>query len=47
MSADVILELVKSNNARYRCLQMLDHSSLRVIMRVIDACRCLIGARYA
>ena len=36
-----------SNNACYRCLQMLDYSSLRVIMRVIDACRCQIGARYA
>ena len=40
MSADVRLELGKSNNACYRCLQMLDYSLLRVIMRVIDVCRC-------
>ena len=46
MSADVRLELVMSNNACYRCLQMLDQSSLRVIMRVIDVCRCQIRARY-
>ena len=44
LSADGRSELVKCNNACYTCLQMLDESSLSVLMRIIDVCRCYIRA---
>ena len=41
MSAYVRFELVTSNNACDRCLQMLDYGTLRVIMRDIDVLQIL------